>query len=50
MELVAISQWILGVKPDYDGLKVDPCIPKDWDGYTITRWYRVQTILSMLKT
>ncbi|HOQ36917.1 MAG TPA: glycosyl transferase [Acetivibrio sp.] len=37
---VAISQWILGVKPDYDGLKVDPCIPKDWDGYTITRWYR----------
>jgi len=27
---VAISQWILGVKPDYDGLKIDPCIPKAW--------------------
>jgi len=25
---VAISQWILGVKPDYDGLKIDPCIPR----------------------
>jgi len=25
---VTISQWILGIKPDYDGLKIDPCIPK----------------------
>ena len=37
---VAISQWILGIIPEYDGLKVDPCIPKAWDGYTVTRWYR----------
>jgi len=37
---VAISQWILGVKPDYDGLKIDPCIPKAWDGYKVTRYFR----------
>ena len=28
---VALSQYILGIRPDYDGLIVDPCIPKDWE-------------------
>lgn len=37
---VAITQYILGVKPDYDGLKVDPSIPASWDGYEITRRFR----------
>ena len=37
---VAISQWILGIKPDYDGLVIDPCIPATWDGYTIKRIFR----------
>lgn len=37
---VAISQYILGIKPEFDGLMVDPSIPKDWDGYTITRRFR----------
>jgi cellobiose phosphorylase len=37
---VAISQYILGIKPEYDGLMIDPCIPKAWDGYTITREFR----------
>ncbi|WP_058302797.1 GH36-type glycosyl hydrolase domain-containing protein [Gorillibacterium timonense] len=40
---VAITQAILGIKPDFDGLKVDPCIPKAWDGYTITRVFRGDT-------
>ena len=40
---VAISQYILGIKPDFDGLMVDPSIPKEWDGYTITRQYRGST-------
>ena len=39
---VAISQWILGIKPGFDGLVIDPCIPKDWDEYKVTRWYRDQ--------
>ena len=38
--LVALSQGILGVKPDYDGLRIDPCIPPDWDGFHVTRRYR----------
>jgi len=37
---VAISQAILGIKPDYDGLKVEPCIPATWDGYTVRREFR----------
>lgn len=37
---VAISQYILGIKPEFDGLMVDPSIPKTWDEYTVTRQYR----------
>lgn len=37
---VAISQFILGIKPDFHGLAIDPCIPKDWDGFSITRYFR----------
>jgi len=37
---VAISQFILGIKPDYDGLKIDPCIPSDMKEYTVTRHFR----------
>jgi len=37
---VAISQYILGIHPDYDGLRIDPCIPKDWKEYTVTRRFR----------
>ena len=40
---VAISQYILGVIPDYDGLKIDPSIPKTWDKYSITRKFRNDT-------
>ncbi len=36
----AITQYILGIRPDYDGLIVDPCIPKNWDGFTVYRKFR----------
>jgi cellobiose phosphorylase len=39
----AITQYILGVKPDYNGLSVNPCIPKSWKGFKITRKYRGAT-------
>ena len=39
----AISQFILGVKPDYDALVVDPCVPKGWKGHTVTRRFRGAT-------
>ncbi|MEM2981290.1 MAG: glycosyl transferase, partial [Thermoproteota archaeon] len=47
--LVAITQWILGVRPGYDGLIVDPCIPKDWPGFTVTRVYRGATYVIDVK-
>ncbi len=37
---IAISQWILGIRPDYNGLIVDPCIPKEWDGFELKRHFR----------
>lgn len=40
---VAVSQWILGVRPDYDGLIIDPCIPKNWNGFTVNRKFRGAT-------
>ncbi len=41
--MVAISQYILGVKPEFDGLRVDPSIPAAWDGFTATRQFRGDT-------
>jgi len=35
-----ISQYILGIQPQYDGLKIDPCIPNDWNGFEINRKFR----------
>jgi cellobiose phosphorylase len=37
---VAISQWILGIRPTYDGLIIDPVIPADWEGFSVTREFR----------
>ena len=36
----AITQFILGIRPGYDGLVVDPCIPASWDGYEVSRRFR----------
>jgi cellobiose phosphorylase len=38
-----ITQFILGIQPDYDGLRIDPCIPENWKEYTITRKFRGAT-------
>ena len=38
-----ISQFILGIKPDFDGLRIDPCIPSDCDGYNCVRVFRGKT-------
>ena len=40
---VAVSQFILGIIPDWDGLKVDPSIPAAWDGFTLSRQFRGAT-------
>lgn len=37
---VAVTQWILGIRPEYDGLRIDPCIPPEWDGFNVERIFR----------
>ncbi|MDF3070151.1 MAG: carbohydrate binding protein [Polyangiaceae bacterium] len=39
----AATKHILGVRPTYKGLEVDPCIPKAWDGFEVTRVLRGTT-------
>jgi len=41
--MVASTQYILGIKPWYDQLMVDPCIPADWDKFQVTRKFRGAT-------
>ncbi len=37
---VSVSQYILGIRADYDGLVIDPTIPADWDGFKVRREFR----------
>ncbi|MCA9905010.1 MAG: glycosyl transferase, partial [Anaerolineae bacterium] len=37
---VAITQWILGVRPSYTGLVIEPSIPSTWERSQIVRKYR----------
>ncbi len=37
---VNVSQYILGIQPDFDGLHIDPCIPSELEALRITRHYR----------
>lgn len=50
----AITQYLLGVKPEYDGILFDPCIPGAWDNISIIRRFRGKklniTILNPDKT
>lgn len=39
----AITQYILGIRPQYDGLLIDPCIPSDWKSFTVIRRFRGTT-------
>ncbi len=40
-----ISRFILGIKPEYDGLSVDPCIPDTLKEFTVTRKFRGDTFV-----
>jgi cellobiose phosphorylase len=39
----AATQWILGIRPDYAGLRIDPCIPSAWGGFSAKRAFRGRT-------
>jgi cellobiose phosphorylase len=36
----AVTQFMLGIRPEYDGLLIDPCIPTDWKSFKATRKFR----------
>ena len=40
---VALSQWILGIRPDWEGLRVEPCIPSSWPEFRVVRKFRGST-------
>lgn len=40
---VNISQYILGLYPTHSGLSIDPCVPKDFGDFTLTRKFREGT-------
>ena len=37
---LAVSQYILGVRPVYEGLKVEPCLPSAWNRVKVHRSFR----------
>jgi cellobiose phosphorylase len=39
----AITQWILGIRPEYGGLRVDPVLPAPWPGFSVVRRFRGAT-------
>jgi cellobiose phosphorylase len=40
MNFVAITQAILGIQPQYDGLEIKPVIPSGWQGFEVVRYFR----------
>jgi N,N'-diacetylchitobiose phosphorylase len=36
----AVTQYMLGIKPGFDSMTVDPCIPSDWKEFSINRVWR----------
>ena len=40
---VAVSQWLLGIRPEHAGLRVDPVLPAAWPGFKCVRAFRGNT-------
>ena len=38
------TQYVLGIRPEMDGLRIDPCIPHTWTGFKATRRFRGHSI------
>ena len=38
--MMGLYEGILGIKRDYDGLRIDPCFPKEWEKAEATRHFR----------
>ena len=40
----AVTHYILGIRPEFDGITIDPCIADSWDGFNVTRRFRGKEI------
>jgi cellobiose phosphorylase len=47
---VAVTQWILGIRPEHDGLRIAPRVPTAWDGLRVTRRFRGATYRINVRT
>lgn len=36
----AATHYILGIRPEVEGLRIDPCIPAEWKGFRVRRVFR----------
>jgi cellobiose phosphorylase len=41
---LAVTQYLLGLRPQLAGLRIAPCLPATWPGFTATRVFRGTTI------
>lgn len=39
------TQYLLGIQPEYHGLRIDPCIPSSWQEFSVTRRFRNKTFI-----
>ena len=39
-----VAEWVLGVRPTWEGLVVDPCLPPQWDHARVVRPWRGKTV------
>jgi cellobiose phosphorylase len=35
----ALLEYIFGLKPDYDGLRIDPCVDPSWADFSVVRQF-----------
>ncbi len=45
----ALTQYVLGIKPHYFGIYIDPCIPDGWKEFTINRTFRGKILAVKVK-
>jgi cellobiose phosphorylase len=46
---VAVTQWILGIRAEHEGLRIDPCLPRAWGEVHVTRRFRGVTYRVLLR-
>nr|MCR5688549.1 N,N'-diacetylchitobiose phosphorylase [Lachnospiraceae bacterium] len=45
----AVTHYMLGIRPGYDRLIIDPCISSEWEGFSVRRKFRNSTYLITVK-